>query len=156
MRIPRSAALLLAALAVSLVAACSGSAPTTPKPTLTPASTPSTPGAGAVRIEVTLTDALRIEPAQIRVPAGVPVTFVVTNTGTLEHELYVGDSAAQDAHEVEMAGGADMHDHRDGIGVRPGQTKELTMTFQAGASLLGGCHVQGHYLAGMKTVITVE
>jgi hypothetical protein len=57
-----------------------------------------TPGAaadqaGAVRVAVTLTDALRIEPAEMTVPVGVPVTFVVTNAGVIPHEFVVGDEA---------------------------------------------------------------
>ena len=36
------------------------------------------------------------------VPAGVPVTFVVTNSGTTDHEFYLGDEDAQAEHEKEM------------------------------------------------------
>lgn len=36
------------------------------------------------------------------VPAGVPVTFVVTNTGSMDHEFYLGDEGAQAEHETKM------------------------------------------------------
>ena len=36
------------------------------------------------------------------VPGGVPVTFVVTNTGAIDHEFYLGDEDAQAEHEQEM------------------------------------------------------
>lgn len=97
---------------------------------------PSNPATGApsgspfTRIEVRLTDALKIEPATLRVPAGVPVTFVVTNAGATEHEFYIGDEAAQAKHEDEMKEmGGMMHADSDDISLKGGETKELTHTF---------------------------
>jgi uncharacterized cupredoxin-like copper-binding protein len=112
--------------------------------------------AAATRVDVTLTDALKIEPAAMTVPAGVPVTFVVTNSGTTDHEFYLGDEAAQAAHENEMAEmGGMAHDETEGIAVKPGETKELTYTFEEAGETLAGCHVAGHYGGGMKATITV-
>jgi uncharacterized cupredoxin-like copper-binding protein len=151
---------LLATVAIATVG-CAG-ATATPVLTATPTTAPTVvstgaPSAAATRIEVTLTDALRIEPATMEVPAGVPVTFVVTNSGALDHEFYLGDEAAQAAHAAEMAEmGGMTHDEPEGIGVAPGETKELTHTFAAPGETLAGCHVQGHYLAGMKAVIAVR
>lgn len=113
----------------------------------------------ATRIEVTLSDMMKIEPAAMTVPAGVPVTFVVTNTGTVLHEFTLGDAADQEAHDKEMmeAGGMSMpKDEENAIGVEPGKTKELTYTFDAPGETLAGCHVIGHYAAGMKAAITIE
>jgi uncharacterized cupredoxin-like copper-binding protein len=126
----------------------------TPSATPLPSQTPST-SVAAVRIEVTLTDAFRIEPCNMTVPAGVPVTFVVTNSGAIAHEFFLGDEAAQAAHAEEMLtmGGAAMHDEPDGITLAPGETKELTHTFATPGQYLAGCHVPGHYPAGMKAVI---
>ncbi len=91
------------------------------------------------------------------VPAGSPVTFVVTNTGASDHEFYLGDEAAQAEHAEEMADmGGMTHDEPEGIGVKPGETKELTYTFAEAGMTLAGCHVAGHYGAGMKAEITVE
>jgi uncharacterized cupredoxin-like copper-binding protein len=145
----------LAAVAV-LAAACSGAA-ATPAPA---APTPAPSAAAApVRVEVKLLDALRIELASTTVPAGVPVTFVVTNTGTVLHEFVLGDEAEQAAHDEEMAeqGGMSMpEDEEMAIGVEPGKTKELTVTFEKPGSTLAGCHVVGHYAGGMKATITIE
>lgn len=117
---------------------------------------PSESASAAVRVAVTLTDALRIEPAAITVPAGVPVTFVVTNIGAIPHEFVVGDEASQAEHETSMRGmGAMSHDEPGAIGVAPGETKELTMTFSEPGETLAGCHVPGHYPAGMRATITV-
>jgi uncharacterized cupredoxin-like copper-binding protein len=88
---------------------------------------------------------------------GVPVTFVVTNAGAIRHEFVLGDAAAQQEHEVAMQsmGGTMAADDPDAIGVDPGVTKELTWTFTQPGEMLAGCHVPGHYPAGMKGVITV-
>jgi uncharacterized cupredoxin-like copper-binding protein len=111
----------------------------------------------ATRIEVTLTDALKIEPASMTVPAGAPVTFVVTNSGATDHEFYLGDEAAQAKHEEEMAEMGGMgHDEPEGIAVKPGETKELTYIFAEPGETIAGCHVAGHYGGGMKANITVE
>jgi uncharacterized cupredoxin-like copper-binding protein len=92
------------------------------------------------------------------VTAGVPVTFVVTNTGTVLHEFVLGDEEVQAEHEAEMeeSGGMSMpEDEPNAIGVEPGQTKELTFTFDEAGATLAGCHVVGHYTGGMKAEITV-
>ena len=145
----------LSALALTLVlAACGGSASPTPGASAEPAAS-----AGPVRVEVTLTDKLTIEPAAMTVPAGVPVTFVVTNTGAVLHEFVVGDEDVQAEHEEEMkeAGGMTMvDDEPNAIGVEAGQTKELVMTFADPGTTLAGCHVVGHYAAGMKATITIQ
>ena len=60
--------------------------------------------------------------------------FVVANSGATDHELHLGDEAAQAEHEKEMAAmGGMTHDEPEGIAVKPSETKELTYTFaQAG------------------------
>jgi uncharacterized cupredoxin-like copper-binding protein len=146
--------LILVAVAGLLLAACTGGgAGATSSPAPSTSAAPS--GSAATRIEVTLTDALKIEPATMTVPAGVPVTFVVTNTGATEHEFYIGDEAAQAAHEEEMMSGGMMHDDPDGISLAAGETKELTHIFDQAGETLAGCHVVGHYAGGMKATITV-
>ena len=108
------------------------------------------------RIQVNLTDGLRIEPGSMTVPAGVPVTFVVTNRGATDHEFYLGDEEAQAAHETDMVEMGGMgHDEPEGIAVKPGETKELTYTFAEAGQTLAGCHVAGHYGGGMRATITV-
>jgi len=95
MRLSRLALLATAAL---LIAACSSGTGPTATPSAPAIASPSAaPSASveATRIEVQLTDALRIEPPEMTVPAGVPVTFVVTNAGSIDHEFYLGDEDAQ-------------------------------------------------------------
>jgi len=152
-RLSRFALIPAAAL---LVAACSSAGATPSTAGATASSAPSASTA-STRVEVKLTDALRMEPVQLTVPAGVPITFVVTNSGAIDHEFYLGDEKAQAEHEKEMAAmGGMAHDEPEGIALEPGETKELTYTFQAAGQTLAGCHVAGHYGGGMKAAITVE
>jgi uncharacterized cupredoxin-like copper-binding protein len=97
-----------------------------------------------------------MEPAAMTVKPGQPVTFVVTNTGAVQHEFYLGDDAAQEAHEKEMGSmGAMGMDEPDGIVLKPGETMELTHTFPSAGAFIAGCHETGHYPGGMKATITV-
>jgi uncharacterized cupredoxin-like copper-binding protein len=144
----------LLAAAGLLLAACSGGG-SGATPSTGPSAAVAASGSPTTRIEVTLTDALRMEPAAMTVPAGAPVTFVVTNSGATDHEFYLGDAAAQDEHEREMQAGGMMHDDPDGISLKAGETKELTHTFEQAGEALAGCHVVGHYAGGMKATITV-
>ena len=146
MRLSRLALIPAAAL---VVAACSSGGGTSTAPT-------ASASVSATRVEVMLTDALKMEPAAMTVAAGVPVTFVVTNAGKTNHEFYLGGEAAQTEHEKEMgAMGGMTHDEPEGIGLKPGETKELSYTFAAPGKVLAGCHEVGHYSAGMKAEITV-
>jgi uncharacterized cupredoxin-like copper-binding protein len=139
--------------AIVLVAACSPGSAATAGPSAS--GIPSASGA-ATRVVVNLTDALKIEPASITVPAGVPITFVVTNSGATDHEFYLGDESAQAEHDKKMAAmGGMSHDEPEGITVKPDETKELTYTFAKAGETLAGCHVAGHYGGGMKAAITV-
>lgn len=154
-----------AGVAVALIAlttACAGSrvasTPTASSPSLAATQTAAPPPPVSAQIAVTLTDTMRIEPRSMTVTAGKPVTFVVTNTGVIPHEFTIGDGDVQDEHEREMMemGGMGMtHDEDNAIAVAPGETKQLTYTFDMPGKSLAGCHVPGHYPAGMMATITV-
>ena len=148
--------LALAPAFLLVVAACSGPGATSSAPpaAASPSSGP-TGSATAQRIEVKLTDALKMEPAEMTVEAGQPVTFVVTNTGAVDHEFYLGDEAMQAEQEQMMQSGQMAHDTAEGISLKPGESKELTYTFDETGQTFAGCHVTGHYAAGMKATITV-
>jgi uncharacterized cupredoxin-like copper-binding protein len=111
----------------------------------------------AAVVRVRMTDGLRFQPAAITVRHGSTVTFLVTNTGALTHEFVIGDLAAQAEHEREMRemGGMPMHDHPNAVSVLPGETRRLTWTFLRRGTMLFGCHVTGHYAAGMKGTVAV-
>ena len=160
MRLPH---LALGIALVLGVAACSSAGSTTSPSVAAPSTSPATSSSPAAsgtaqRIEVKLTDALKMEPTAMTLKVGQPVTFVVTNTGTTDHEFYLGNEAAQEDHGTEMKsmGGMMAHDEENGIGLKPGETKELTHTFAAAGPFLAGCHVNAHFDSGMKMAITVQ
>jgi Cu+-exporting ATPase len=113
-------------------------------------------------IEITATDQFRFTPSDITVRQGETVAFVVTNTSNAPHEFVIGDEAVQQAHEEEMAAGVDAmnDDMMDGqpyaVKVAPGETATLVYRFAKPGTLLIGCHVPGHYAAGMTGTITIE
>lgn len=107
-------------------------------------------------IEVSALDTLAYEPATIEVGTGETVTFVVTNTGEVDHEFVVGDEEMQAMAEEEMAEG--MHGHTASmaaLAVEPGETKETTITFEDAGTLQYACHNEGHYRGGMVGTIEV-
>lgn len=114
-------------------------------------------GRAARTIDIAMRD-IAFDPDEIDVRAGETVRLVFTNTGQVAHDAFIGDAAAQAAHGEEMAG-ADGHGGHggsdDAVTVQPGQTAELTHTFDAPTELLIGCHQPGHYQAGMKTTVRV-
>ncbi|HEV2756856.1 MAG TPA: plastocyanin/azurin family copper-binding protein [Actinomycetota bacterium] len=109
------------------------------------------------KIEVETLDTMRFDPGEVSVSEGETVVFVVTNTGELPHELTIGDDAEQERHDEEMAEpGTTGHDHPSSVWLEPGETKEVAWQFGDAGSFLYGCHVPGHYQAGMVGTITVE
>lgn len=110
-----------------------------------------------------MTDGLRFDPAELVVAAGETVRFEVTNPTSLEHEFVIGDETEQEHHGEEMMGGeammsrdAMMHDEENAVSLAPGEAKELVYSFGDEGELLIGCHVDGHYAAGMMGTISVE
>ena len=157
MRSPRALALVVAAVAL-VAAACGGDDDT---------STDAAGESDGVRtVEVAMVD-IGFEPETVEVEEGETVRFVFTNEGEIAHDAVIGDEAVQMDHEQEMAEGADAAHDDDGHGddghdggeseallLEPGETGELTYTFDEAGTLEIGCHQPGHYEAGM--VVDVE
>ncbi|MEW6153217.1 MAG: plastocyanin/azurin family copper-binding protein [Actinomycetota bacterium] len=133
----------LAGLAVTalLAAGCGGgdggasAGPTTP------------PGPVDQTIEVSMVD-IAFKPEALTVAAGSTVRFVFTNDGRVPHEAAFGDDAVQ----KELAA---RRGRRVGPAVGPNQTREHVYTFGGPGRLVIGCHVPGHWSAGMKIEVTV-
>ncbi len=109
-------------------------------------------------IALSATDGLRFAPDAVSVRAGETVAFEVANPTRVDHELVVGDEAVQQAREEEMAHGSGIamtDDARFSVAVPAGTTARLVYTFDQPGALLFGCHVAGHYQAGMRGTITV-
>ena len=116
-------------------------------------------GAGDARtIEIAMVD-IAFEPDEIEVERGDEVRFVFTNEGKVAHDAYIGDREGQMEHDREMDGGDD-HGSMGSMGdaaltLDPGETGELTYTFDDAGTVEIGCHQPGHYEAGMKVIVTV-
>lgn len=111
-------------------------------------------------IEVTVDNELAFEPAEFEVAAGEVVTFRIINIGDVEHEFVLGDEQAQQQMADEMGEGGDDHGESGGMSnavtIHPGEEAELTWRFPDQATtVLVGCHVPGHYEAGMRGTVTV-
>ena len=123
-------------------------------------------------VRVVMNDRFRYRPASIMVRAGHRVTFAVHNAGKLPHEFILGDRATQLDHERQMQAMPAERDHMmhahahgsadhatggaaGGLTVPPGETRRLTWTFHDPGIVLYGCHVLGHWAAGMRGTIVV-
>lgn len=105
-------------------------------------------------------------PADLSFEAGETVRFVFTNVGEASHEAVLGDRHVQEEHETTMAEGADDHSdngedpggHQEDIPsvtVEPGETGEFVHTFTEPGELMLGCHLPGHWDAGMQATLEV-
>jgi uncharacterized cupredoxin-like copper-binding protein len=108
-------------------------------------------------VEVAALDTLAYEPTTIEVAEGETITFVVSNSGDIDHEFVVGDEETQRMAEEEMAEG--MHGHTAAMAaltIAPGDTEEATVTFEEAGTLQYACHIEGHYPGGMVGTIEVS
>lgn len=95
----------------------------------------------------------RFDPAEISVPVGVPVTFVIDNTDPIDHEWIVGDDASQQRHRT---GTEPAHEERPTeISIDAGTTRTTTVTFDTIGTFAFICHVPGHEAYGMVGTIEV-
>lgn len=137
---------LLAVAALAVLAGCGGSGDDGAPPA----------ASGDERVvEVEMRD-IAFDPTTLDVRAGEKVRFVFKNTGAVTHDAFLGDAAAQEAHEREMREGHG--DHGEGsnaVTVRPGKTGQLVYTFERPGQILLGCHQPGHYTGGMKAAINI-
>ena len=112
-------------------------------------------------VEIDMVD-LAFEPDSLEVASGETVRFVFTNTDEVAHDAFVGDADAQADHEAEMReaedeghGGGHGDETENAITVEPGDTGELTYTFEDAGTTEIGCHQPGHYEGGMKIDVEV-
>lgn len=103
-----------------------------------------------VTVNVKMTE-FAFEMDKTEVPAGVPVTFNITNEGAVEHEVVLEVAGVNDE-PLENPDGSEA----EAEDIEPGGTAKLTYTFDEGGSFQLGCHIPGHYEAGMVKEFTVS
>jgi len=107
-------------------------------------------------IAVIASDTMRYDPPEITVRPGETIRFEVKNHGKLRHEFTIGDATEQRAHSEMMKRDPDMvHNDPNTITVEPGVAKTLVWQFGEAGELEIGCHVPGHYEAGMLAPVRV-
>ena len=93
------------------------------------------------------------DPSLVSVPAGRPLTFVITNSDPIDHEWIVGDAAT---HERHRTGSEPVHDARPTeISIPAGTVRRTTVTFAASGSQAFICHLPGHEAYGMVGTVVV-
>ena len=92
--------------------------------------------------------------AQMSVPVGVAVTFVLRNDDPIDHEFIVGDAAV---HERHRTGTEPVHGSRPTeVTIPAGTTRATTITFTKPGSYLYICHLPGHEAYGMVGTLVVR
>ena len=129
-----------------------------------PAATPA-PAAGVVAaaspsarlVVIQMDDSMRFSPASWQATAGETVRLVLVNNGKLRHELVLGKPDEIAAHAIAMKspGGAHHH-HGNAVSVAPGESAELSWTFESAGTVGMACLEPGHYEAGMKGSVAVK
>ena len=129
-------ALLVIVLLSLVTAACAGpsaAAPANSKPAVT-----------IQDVQVRATDALRFEPATIRVKRGTPVRLTLANTGALDHDRVVDNLDGKlDGKKVRVE-------------ARPRASASIEFTPTSTGTYEFYCSVPGHREAGMKGTLTVQ
>lgn len=114
---------------------------------------PDVPSVGTAKVPriapITMTDALKFDPATEAVAAGETVSFVLVNAGTVTHEFLLGPEAAVAADKGDGKTALEVPD------IKGGHVAELTYTFPATGAFAFACHETGHYEAGMKGTVTL-
>ena len=109
------------------------------------------PGSQTVTITIHYT---AFDPAEIEVPRGVPITFVLVNEDPIDHEWLSGDAAVHDAHRLGTPGS-----HGEvppEVTVPALERAETTIPFDEPGEFAYICHLPGHEAYGMVGVLTVR
>ncbi len=99
------------------------------------------------------------EPSSIEVAAGEEVVLRFVNEGQVEHEAMVGDVhmqeefAASDDHGSHGDQGGGHHGDVMAVTVPPGGSVDLPVEIDEPGEVYIGCHLPGHYEAGMQATL---
>jgi uncharacterized cupredoxin-like copper-binding protein len=110
-------------------------------------------------IELTM-EGMRFIPDRIEVELGETVRFVVQNPDLIPHEVLIGSEAEQlehhDAHaSAPPADQANVPHYGYGLYVPARGTGQFVYRFDSPGEVMIGCHLPGHWEAGMKATIVV-
>jgi uncharacterized cupredoxin-like copper-binding protein len=109
-----------------------------------------------VDVKVSLTE-FKVESSITTFTVGVPYHFVITNNGTVAHELVIAPPSQAGSNGTLPT--PTIMAMVDKTQLQPGQTATLDYTFTqaaAAGTLELACYLPGHYEAGMHIPITVN
>ena len=156
-----------------LVVGCSSDKSTSPTTTAGGVTVPVSTG---TKVQVMVGDTAGLDgtmtliPTPVSVAAG-DVTFVVKNTGTIDHEMIVlkTDTASDQLPVVDsgdppapVTTGADKVDESTKVGetgdpnVKPGETRTFTIKNMATGKYALVCNIAKHYTMGMRAAFTIN
>lgn len=108
-------------------------------------------------VDIRMSDAMRFDPAALRIKQGETLRLRIHNDGKLPHEFVLG-TQMEIAEHAEMMRKMPNMTHTDSSSVRvaPGAVGELVWKFSRVGTFLYACLVPGHWEAGMQGVVTVS
>ena len=116
--------------------------------------------AAARDVAIRATDSLRFDPSEVTARAGERVTFVISNTGTVDHEFVLGSATYLSDHaEAADEASGDAHAGHGGgtdgvmVEVAAGKTARVTFTMPDDAPTFA-CFVDRHDKAGMTGTVS--
>lgn len=119
-----------------------------------------TPSAGEPRVVEVMIDGYHFVPDHFNVRVGESVRFIVRNPDLIGHELYIGTIEEQAARrhnsDAAPANPEDVTHFGYGIYLPALTDGEFDYVFGNDGDLLIGCHIPGHWEAGMVATIDVE
>ena len=108
-------------------------------------------------IKITMSDAMRYFPDQIRVKRGDTIRFAVRNDGELPHEMVIGTMDELRQHAELMKSGRGIAQHGANVAhAGPGATGRIVWQFTRPGEFYYGCLIPGHFDAGMIGTIVVR
>jgi uncharacterized cupredoxin-like copper-binding protein len=110
-------------------------------------------------VELSMTG-MRFLPDHLNVHVGETIAFVVNNPNDIAHEVFIGDLDEQNAHEaMHMAAPSNQQamvsHYGTGIFLDAHGTGVLTYHFATAGEIFIGCHLPGHWAAGMHADVTI-
>ena len=114
------------------------------------------PRPGLRTVRFTMADTMRFTPDKLVVRQGETLRLVIRNQGAMLHEFVLGTKQQLDAHAALMLKFPTMeHSEPYMAHVGPGQTGQITWTFNRAGDFDFACLIAGHYQAGMVGKVSV-
>jgi uncharacterized cupredoxin-like copper-binding protein len=121
---------------------------------------PGDPGRPARAVEIVMSDGaggMRFAPDRVEVRRGEQVRFVISNSGSLTHEFFLGTLGENREHAAMMARMPDMrHDDPNARTIAPRRSSSILWRFSDTGEYEFACLIPGHYQAGMHGVVIVR